>query len=184
MDGQHDARAATDERLGELSRAGDRWQLRFTRHLSHPPDKVWRAITEPEHLAAWFPQRIVGERTPGAKLRFVGQGADFEGEVIAVNPPSVLEFTWGDDLLRFELTPEGDGSVLVLTDTFDEQGKGARDAAGWHECLDLLERRLAGEEPITWGQRWSEVHPRYVDRLGPDASTIGPPEGWEPPVDA
>jgi uncharacterized protein YndB with AHSA1/START domain len=55
---------------GMLERAGNRWQLRFTRDLHHPPEKVWRSITEPEHLAAWFPSDIEGERAVGAVLRF------------------------------------------------------------------------------------------------------------------
>ena len=43
---------------GELEQLNDgRWRLRFTRALAHPPEKVWRAITEPEHLASWFRPR-------------------------------------------------------------------------------------------------------------------------------
>ncbi len=56
---------------GTLDRSGDRWQLRFERWLPHPPEKVWRALTEPQHLAAWFPSRIDGERAAGARLTFV-----------------------------------------------------------------------------------------------------------------
>ena len=41
--------------LGTLARQGDRWTLSFTRKLSHPREKVWRAVTEPEHLAVWYP---------------------------------------------------------------------------------------------------------------------------------
>ncbi|PZG03110.1 SRPBCC domain-containing protein, partial [Nonomuraea aridisoli] len=35
-----------------------RTTLRLQRRLPHPPEKVWRAITEPEHLAAWFPTTV------------------------------------------------------------------------------------------------------------------------------
>jgi len=41
--------------LGTLARHGDRWTLTFTRRLAHPREKVWRAVTEPEHLAMWYP---------------------------------------------------------------------------------------------------------------------------------
>ena len=37
---------------GKLESTGGRWQLRFTRELAHPQEKVWRAITEPEHMRA------------------------------------------------------------------------------------------------------------------------------------
>jgi hypothetical protein len=63
-------------------------------------------------------------------------------------------------------------------------GKAARDAAGWHECLDLLASDLDGTTPQAWGQTWRQVHPVYVTQLGPDAATIGPPPGWEEHVQA
>jgi uncharacterized protein YndB with AHSA1/START domain len=166
------------EKNGVLEPAGDRWRLRFTRRLTHAPDKVWCAITEAEHLQAWFPQRIVGQWAVGAPLRFVSEFGDFEGDVRAFEPPSVLEFRWGTDLIRLEIARDAQGSVLTLLDTFDELGKAARDAAGWHECLDDLEQELAGTKP-RWapGERWRAVHGSYVQSFGPQAATIGPPEG-------
>jgi uncharacterized protein YndB with AHSA1/START domain len=164
---------------GKLEQAGDLWRLRFTRRLRHSPEKVWSAITEPEHLAAWFPDRIVvDEWAVGAPLRFEHEGGDpFEGEVLAVDPPSVLEFGWGTDTIRLEIAPDGDGCTLTLLDTFDELGKAARDAAGWHTCLDALERHLAGDPSARAAhETWSEVHPGYVEDLGPEAATIGPPK--------
>jgi uncharacterized protein YndB with AHSA1/START domain len=172
-----------DTDLGTLTRQGDRWTLTFTRRLAHPREKVWRAVTEPEHLAAWYPQEIVGERRAGAPLRFVMSGGDgFDGQMRVFDPPEVMEFTWGADLLRIELRADGTGTVLTLTDTFGELGKAARDGAGWHECLERLAADLDGSPPRPWGERWREVHPRYVTHLGPDASTIGPPPGAEPPA--
>jgi uncharacterized protein YndB with AHSA1/START domain len=44
--------------LGIPEVAGSRWRLLFVRHLAHPPEKVWRAISEPDHLAVWFPSTI------------------------------------------------------------------------------------------------------------------------------
>jgi uncharacterized protein YndB with AHSA1/START domain len=164
-------------RDGILEPDGDRWRLRFTRSLRQAPETVWRALTEPEHLVAWFPQRITGRWEVGARLRFESQYGDFEGEVLAVRPPSLLEFRWGTDILRFEVAPDADGSVLTLLDSFAELGKAARDAAGWHVCLDALEQELAGERRSgAPGERWEHVHPMYVERFGAEAATIGPPE--------
>ena len=166
--------------LGTLARSDGGWSLRFTRRLPHPPPKVWRALTEPEHLAAWFPTDIEGERRTGAPVRFVfrdGEGPAIDGEMITFDPPSVLELRWGgDETLRFELRPEDGGTVLTFVNTFDELGKAARDAAGWHTCLDMLGYHLAVQEaPWTPEERWREVHSWYVEQLGPDAATIGPP---------
>jgi uncharacterized protein YndB with AHSA1/START domain len=167
---------------GELDRYGDRWRLRFTRELAQPAEKVWRAVTEPEHLDAWFPQRVVGEWRVGAPLTFESRGGEhpaFRGEVLAFEPPSLLEFQWGPDVIRFEIVPNTEpatGCTFRLSDVFGELGKAARDGAGWHTCLDFLEHHLNGAAaPWTSGERWMQVHPGYVERLGPAAATLGPP---------
>src|SRR5258708_20510209 len=56
------------ERQGTLEEIDGRWRLRFTRALAHPPEKVWRAITEPQHLQAWFPHTISGAWIVGSPL--------------------------------------------------------------------------------------------------------------------
>jgi hypothetical protein len=83
-------------------------------------------------------------------------------------------------VLRFDLREHDGGTLLELTDTTTELGKAARDGAGWHECLDRLPAAVTlAEPPLAWGVRWQEVHPRYEAAFGPEASTIGPPEGHE-----
>jgi uncharacterized protein YndB with AHSA1/START domain len=179
----HDAEIAEAD-FGELERAGDQATLRFTRRLSHPPAKVWRALTEPDHLAGWFPTTIDGELAAGAKLSFAFPKElaipPMDGEMLAFDPPSLMEMRWGDETLRFELSPDGAGTLLRFSAVFDELGKAARDGAGWHDCLDRLTFELAGQS-APWGpsERWRVVHPRYVERFGPEASTIGPPKEWE-----
>jgi uncharacterized protein YndB with AHSA1/START domain len=160
---------------GNLEAAGDNWRIRFERRLSHPLEKVWRAMTEPEHLAAWFPDRIVGPWEVGGRLRFESEYGDFEGEVLAFEPMRLVEFRWGTDVIRLELAKDGAGSLLTLSDTITELGKAARDAAGWHECLDRLEAELAGRQPSDWGKRWPQLRDAYAERFGPEAATVGPP---------
>jgi uncharacterized protein YndB with AHSA1/START domain len=169
---------------GTLEQRDDgRWQLRFSRTLRHPPEKVWRAITEPEHLAHWFPTTIEGERAPGARLRFSfpeDKMPPMDGEMLAFEPPSLMELRWGPDTLRLELRPSDEGTVLTLLDTLEERGKAARDGAGWHVCLDGLAAHLDGEEGTRESMgAWKEVHPNYVESFGAEAATIGPPEGFD-----
>lgn len=178
------SQAENGQMEGTLEDAGGRWRLRFTRPLGHPPEKVWRAITEPEHLAAWFPQHVSGDWVVGGPLTFrdpQDRGPAFDGQVLAYAPPSLVEFRWGTDVIRLEIEERDGGCTLTLLDTIDEIGKAARDGAGWHECLDLLACHLDGEHPA-WppGQRWAQVHPRYVEAFGPEGATIGPPPGSEP----
>jgi uncharacterized protein YndB with AHSA1/START domain len=163
---------------GKLEQAGAQWRLRFEHELAHAPEKVWRALTEHDHLQAWFPHTIVGEWTVGAPLRFQSKHGDFDGEVLAFQPPTLLEFRWGPDTIRFELAPAGgDRCTLTLLDTLQELGKAARDGAGWDACLEALADELdgrAGAGPSR--ERWAQVHPGYVEAFGPEASTIGPPD--------
>jgi uncharacterized protein YndB with AHSA1/START domain len=165
--------------LGELERVGDLWELRFERRLRHSPERVWKALTDPEELKKWFPDTIVvSEWRVGARLQFRHEGGlyAFDGEVLAYDPPRVLEIRWGTDRVRFEVEPAKDGSVLTLIDTIDQVGKAARDAAGWHVCLDRLEAALDGK-PAPPDDAWNDLNRDYVKKLGPEAATIGPPEG-------
>ena len=171
------------EDLGTLERSDGQVRLIFTRRLPHPPGKVWRALTEAEHLAAWFPTTVEGDLAAGAILRFAFRDVDlpaFGGTMLACIPPRLLEFVWGDEQLRFELTADGLATVLSFSASFAELGRAARDAAGWHTCLDVLGYELAGE-PSPWQQedRWRVVHREYVRAFGPAAATIGPPAEWE-----
>ncbi|HEX7049933.1 MAG TPA: SRPBCC family protein [Longimicrobiales bacterium] len=176
---------------GILEQADGRWRLRFVRALPYSRERVWRALTEERHLAAWFPTTIEGELRAGAALTFRFRGVEAPptiGELIACEPPRLLEFTWGGsedgstplEHVRFELTPDGAGCVLIFTTTYDAVGKSARDAAGWHVCFENLARRLAGEEPVANpAERWKPLNRLYAERFGPEASTIGPPQGHE-----
>jgi uncharacterized protein YndB with AHSA1/START domain len=176
------------EEFGTLEQEGDSSILRFERRLAHPPGRVWRALTDDAELAAWFPTTMEGERRTGAPLTYSfrqGEAAPFAGEMLAFVPPSLLELRWADDVLRFELEPDGSGCVLRLRVTFPQLGKAARDGAGWHVCLHRLGLWLAGDAdndavdrgPAEPSDLWRVVHAQYVERLGPEASVIGPPQG-------
>lgn len=169
---------------GQLITNEQRALLEFKRHLSHAPEKVWQALTQPEELAAWFPTTIDGERATGASLTFRFEHMDgldpMHGEMLAYDPPSLLEFEWGSDRVRFELQADGDGTALTLTVELDELGKATRDGAGWHQCLDALDRTLDGVDGRDLDpDRWRELRDSYADQFGPEASVLGPPQEWE-----
>ncbi len=170
-----------DELYADLARDGSQqsWRLRFTRTYPHKIEKVWRAITEPEHLAAWFPCTIEGERRAGAKLKFSFPGEvnvpPITGRMIAFEPPRLMEFDWGGDVIRIELEPDDQDTRFTLYDFIGEYGKAARDAAGWHVCLFLLEAHVAGETKPA--PPWKPLFEEYARRFGPGAATIGPPDG-------
>jgi uncharacterized protein YndB with AHSA1/START domain len=158
-----------DGELVELE--GDRVGVRFERRLAHPPERVWRAITEPEELAAWFPDTIEGEFAPGAEVKFpkfVEMGLPAIGRVTEFEPPRLLAFSWGTSDLRFELEPDGDGCRLVFLDSLPRE-EAAKNAAGWEVCLGDLETMLAGERTAKVQEdRWSELHEHYAEQFGVD----------------
>jgi uncharacterized protein YndB with AHSA1/START domain len=136
---------------GSFETVDDRPVVRFERRLEHPVERVWRAITDPEELAHWFPARVTVDLRPGGRMRFTFADEGLpptEGEITELDPPRRFAFWWGDELLAFELEPAGDGRacVLRLTHVLSRRDAAARDAAGWHVCLDRLERRLTGED--------------------------------------
>ena len=168
---------------GQLIRTGDLAVLEYRSRFDHSPENVWRALTEPDQLVAWFPTTIDGERTAGAALTFRFEQLDLppmHGQMMTFEPPSLLEFTWGGDLLRFALEPDGDGTEMTFTVTLDELGKATRDGAGWHQSLEALDRALAGEQGRDYDtDHWRELRDVYAERFGPDASVLGPPQEWE-----
>jgi uncharacterized protein YndB with AHSA1/START domain len=187
---------------GTLLTVDGRPTLRFERRFRQPITRVWRAISAPDEMGAWFPSEVVGERAVGAELVFDDEaqrtaareageptrddGPPFLGRVVVHDPPRVFSFTWGGELLRFELTPDGDGTVLVFTQVLSHQSVAARNGAGWHACLDALAAALDGPAPdageATGGMDDGlAVYHRYVERIGPE---LGHPDGrgavtWE-----
>lgn len=168
---------------GQLIRTEDRAVLQYRRRYGHSPEKVWRALTEPAELAAWFPTTIEGDRAVGAALTFGFEEveiAPMEGEMLEYDPPQRLEFTWGPDRVRFELARDGEATVMTMTVTLEELGKATRDGAGWHQCLDALDRRLAGDHSRDYDpDRWRVLRDSYAEQFGPEASVLGPPQEWE-----
>ena len=91
--------------------------------LADPPQVVWGALTERAQLASWFPcdvEIVGGNWKVGAAIlfRFPPEVIDMtlHGQVLAVEEPRLLIFTWGEETLRFDLSAEGTGTLLVLTD--------------------------------------------------------------------
>ncbi len=127
--------------------------VRFERTFPHGVDAVWEAITDPGQLEQWFPTTVeFDELTTGASIAFrFAQDAypPMTGSVLEVDEPRRLSFSWGEDVLTFELAPEQSGAAcrLSFSVALDSADKAARDGAGWEQCLDCLARVVAGEHP-------------------------------------
>ena len=156
---------------------GNRWTLVFVRELRHPPAKVWQALTDPRELAKWAPfdpDRDLG--TPGpAALTMAGGSAPeppLPSTVVRAEAPKLLEYTWGEDLLRWELAPTASGTRLTLSHTMGDRTWLPKTAAGWQICLDVAEQALSGESigRIVAGEAkdygWEQLNADYAEQLG------------------
>jgi uncharacterized protein YndB with AHSA1/START domain len=157
---------------GELLSDGNDLVLRFERNLRCPIEQVWRAISEPTGLEAWFPAAVELELRVGGGVTFVNDPSfdvdpellAFSGEVRELDAPRRFAFTWGNDLLRFELSPTDDGCRLVFTHRLTHRAMVNRTVAGWSVCLDSLSASLNGNDDHVPG--WRSYYDHYVEVFG------------------
>jgi uncharacterized protein YndB with AHSA1/START domain len=158
----------------EVRKDGDRWTLILVRELRHPPAKVWRALTDPAELREWAPfdaDRSLG-RVGTAQLTTAGAPMVSETRITCADEPRLLEYNWGGQDLRWELQPIGAGTRLTLWHNIDRRFV-AMGAAGWHVCLDVLDRALGGAPigRIVGGdamrfEGWQRLHAEYAQQFG------------------
>jgi uncharacterized protein YndB with AHSA1/START domain len=125
------------------------------RDIPHPPQKLWRALTQPHLIAEWL---MKNDFAPVVGHKF-NLSADWGGvldcEVLAVEPNRTLSYTWNlvhDDaaynlrsIVTFTLTPTSTGTHLRMEQVGFRPDQrmafgGAR--AGWPKFFARLEQVL------------------------------------------
>lgn len=152
--------------------------VRVRRRYPHAIEKVWHAVTTPEHLGQWFPSPVELELRPGGAMRFTAFEADAgaTGTVEAVDEPRRLIFTWGTDRMTFELAPDGDGTIFALTHSFDDRFGAPSFATGWEICLGGL-RSVLASEPLPPPDRGIARHEELVHEFGLDRPEVTESDG-------
>ena len=93
-----------------------------------------------------------------------------DGDVIEVDAPHRLAWTFAGEQYSFELTAQEGGCLLVFTHVFSDRTRAAQTAAGWDAYLSRLGPHLDGgflSEEEAHGS-WEEVHERYAASFGID----------------
>lgn len=166
-----------------LELEGDQWTVVMRRRFAHAPEQVWSMLTEPEKQALWTP--IVTDRpltSPGPATCRENPGDDpIDAEVLTVDAPHQLVHRWGTDVLRWTLTPDGNGTLLELQQTTGEASMATMLAAGWQVCFARLAAEDGTERERPTGQRamaygWEKLRDVYLDQF----SQMTGPEGEEP----
>lgn len=122
------------------------------REIPFPPEKIWRALTQPHLIAEWLMENDFALNM-GHRFSLRANWGSVDCEVLEIEPEKTLAYTWGDSRLKstvtWTLTPTGRGTRLSMEQSgFREDQpryfQGAK--AGWPQFFDKLEQVLAGLE--------------------------------------
>ena len=155
--------------MTDAAQIDDRDALIIDCELEEPPEKVWRALTVPDLLAAWLMPNDIRPQT-GARFRFAGDAAtgDIDCEVLAADPHRLLRLRWRspadhrtggarapdlDSEVAFELdrTAQGGTHLRVIHSGFARTASNAIARAGHHDRgrRPLPPHAARGRVPIT-----------------------------------
>jgi uncharacterized protein YndB with AHSA1/START domain len=128
------------------------------REMPHPPEKLWRALTQPHLIEEWLMKNnfkpVVGHR-----FNLTGEwGGVMDCEVLEVEPNKTLSYTWNfshedaaydmKSVVVFTLTPTSTGTHLRMEQSGfrpDQKQAFGGAHAGWKQFFAKLEEMLAKE---------------------------------------
>ncbi len=148
--------------------------LVFERTLPCPPERVWKALTDPSELSQWYMTRAVVDGRKGGSIDFISGPSRLHvtGRITEWEPPHLFEHGWhvepvealpsGEDaVIRWELTRAGEGTFLRLEHRKLHSQTAFGFAPGMHAFLDRLDALLSGGEMPNWAERYREVADAY-----------------------
>jgi uncharacterized protein YndB with AHSA1/START domain len=166
-------------------------QLERTILIEAPPATVFRYFTDSDRRAAWWGQGSTIDPRPGGRV-FVRypDGTEATGEVVDVDPPSRITFTYGylknapgpgESRVTITLERAGrHGTRLRLTHDFADPAHRDHHVQGWRYQLSLFANVVANEvhaDPAArvdaWFAAWSERDEQAVDAA---LATIASPD--------
>jgi uncharacterized protein YndB with AHSA1/START domain len=128
------------------------------REIAHPPEKLWRALTQPHLIAEWLMQNDF-KPAVGHRFNLRGDWGGVDCEVLTVEPNKTLSYTWDyphadpaynlKSVVTFTLTPTRTGTHLRMEQVgFRPEQRQAFGGAkgGWRQHFDKLEQVLARSE--------------------------------------
>jgi uncharacterized protein YndB with AHSA1/START domain len=119
------------------------------REMPYPPEKIWRALTQPQLIAEWL---MKNDFRPVVDHRFSlsAHWGAVDCQVMAVEPNKTLSYTWGayglESVVTWTLTATGAGTHLRMEQSGfrpDQQQAYHGAKAGWPRFFANLEQVLA-----------------------------------------
>ncbi len=119
------------------------------REIAHPPEKIWRALTQPHLIEEWLMKNDFALEV-GHAFRFTGDWGSVDCKVLNVEPQKTLSYTWEamglESVVTWTLTPTPTGTHLRMEQTGfrPDQEQAYRGAQfGWQKFLAALEEVVA-----------------------------------------
>ena len=126
------------------------------REFPYPPEKLWRALTQPHLMAEWLMKNDF-RLAVGHQFKLTGDwGGVLDCEVLAIEPNKELSYTWNfkhadaafdlQSVVTFTLTPTRTGTLLRMEQAgFRPDQKQAFGGAkvGWQQFFGKLAEVLA-----------------------------------------
>lgn len=158
--------------------------VQIKRVLPGPIERVWAYLTESDKRGQWLATgdmdlRVGGEfelswhhndlspdKQPTPERYKHHAGHTMRGRITSYEPPRVLAYTWGktgSSEVTFELTPQGDDVLLVLTHShLPTRGDMRGVSGGWHSHLRVLIDRLNDRVPESFWKTHEQVEREYA----------------------
>jgi uncharacterized protein YndB with AHSA1/START domain len=129
--------------------AGETLSVIVEREIPHPPEKIWRALTQPHLIEEWLMKNdfkpVVDHR-----FKFTGDWGSVDCRVTVVEPGKALSYTWAamglESVVTWTLTPAGTGTHLRMEQSgFRPDQRQAYQGAtfGWQQFFAKLEQIVA-----------------------------------------
>jgi uncharacterized protein YndB with AHSA1/START domain len=119
------------------------------RDIPHPPEKIWRALTQPHLIEEWLMKNDF-QPTVGHRFNLRADWGAVDCEVLTIEPHKTLSYTWGayglESVVTWTLTPTPTGTHLRMEQVgFRPNQQQAYQGAkgGWQRFFAALERVVA-----------------------------------------
>ena len=119
------------------------------REIAHPPEKIWRALTQPHLIQEWL---MKSDFKPAVdhRFNFRADWGSVDCRVLEIEPHRTLSYSWAayglESVVTWTLTPTGAGTQLRMEQSgFRPDQEQAYQGAqyGWRQFLTKLEQVLA-----------------------------------------
>src|SRR5262249_7243270 len=119
------------------------------REIAHPPEKIWRALTQPHLIEEWL---MKNDFTPvvGHRFELRGDWGSVGCQVLEIEPNKTLSYTWAalglESVVTWTLTPTRTGTHLRMEQSGfrpDQQQAYQGAKYGWQQFFTKLDEVVA-----------------------------------------